>query len=172
MDDGVFWDLIDRARGVSGSAPEVPSADPDRLRLVLEAESDEVVGAFGLRFYAEIARLNHWNLWAAGDVIAGGMSQDCFHYFRSWLVGKGKAAVGQALADPDGLGMYVDDPEEVDNESLEYVAVEILEARGGEDPRNDFDEELGPDDAPLGTPYEEEELPSRFPRLTARFGGG
>jgi hypothetical protein len=78
--------------------------------------------------------LNNWRLWAAGYVIAGGMSDDGFHYFRSWIVGKGKKVFDIAMKDPDELGPFIDDTE-VDNELLEYVAVEIAKARKIGSPR-------------------------------------
>jgi hypothetical protein len=111
--------------------------------------------------------LNRWDLWGAAYVIHGGMSDDSFHYFRSWLIGKGQTAVTQAMTDPDGLGPYIDDPEEVDNELLGYVAHEILEGRGLPDPREEF--EHSPDDEPTGTPFEEETVADQFPKLAATF---
>ena len=168
MNEEIFWSFIDQARG-EGAGPQSPSADPESLRTILEAESDETVSAFGLRFYEEVARLNQWSLRGAGYVIDGGMSDDSFHYFRSWLIGKGRTAVEQALRDPDGLVEYIEDPQGVDNELLEYVAVEIMESRGGEDPRNAFSGERGPDDAPEGIPFDEESVDNAYPRLAARF---
>lgn len=154
MDDATFWSLIDRARS-EGADPQTPSADPERLRAILEGEPDATVAAFGLRIVEEVARLNRWAVWGAGYVIDGGMSGDRFHYFRAWLVGKGKDAVEQALRDPDGLVAYVTPEDDLWNEALEYVAVEIMETRGGEDPRDAFVGERGPDE-PEGEPFDED----------------
>ena len=167
MDDATFWGLIDRARdGEVG--PQAPSADSERLRAVLEGEEDAAVAAFAARFEEELVRLNRWSVWGAGYVVYGGMSDDSFHYFRAWLIGKGRAAVERALADPDGLGEFVEDPQEVDNEWLEYVAGEVMEARGGEDPRDGF--EGRSDDEPVGERFEEETVYGKYPRLAAAFG--
>src|ERR1700690_13017 len=84
MNNEQFWGLLDQARGDS---PE--SADPDRMRTIVEHLSDDEVMAFGLMFYEKLCDLNNWWLWGAGYVIAGGMSDDSFHYFRSWIIGKG-----------------------------------------------------------------------------------
>lgn len=168
MDAERFYEIIDRARG-EGAGPKTPSADEDRLREVLNGESNEAVAAFALRYDGELMRLNRWSVWGAGYVIYGGMSDDSFHYFRSWLVGKGREAVETAMTDPDGLGAYVEDPEEVDNEGLEYVAIELLQGRGvEEDPRDAYDENA--DDDPEGEPFDEETVAGIYPRLAAGFG--
>jgi hypothetical protein len=72
------------------------------------------------------------------------------------------------MKDPDELGPLVDN-NEVDNELLEYVAVNILEQRGvGEDPRDRCDRRA--DEEPTGEPFEEDTVAAAFPKLTALFG--
>jgi Protein of unknown function (DUF4240) len=163
MTDEQFWALIDRAR-----IGTVASADPERLHKILNPLSDEAVLAFGQKFYEKVCDLNNWRLWAAGYVIAGGMSDDGFHYFRSWIVGKGKKVFDIAMKDPDELGTFIDD-REVGNESLEYVAVEIAKARKIEqDPRDLADRSA--DDDPAGEPFKEETAGAGLPKLAALFG--
>jgi hypothetical protein len=94
-----FWGLIDQAR-----AGDSRSASPERLRKLLSQLSDDEVLDFGHIFYEKLCDLNQWRLWAAGCVIAGGMSDDSFHYFRSWIVGKGREAFEVAMKDPNELG--------------------------------------------------------------------
>lgn len=170
MEASVFWDFIERARAGKGLGEgERASASPEVLKAVLNTLSNEEIAEFLRFFCTELIRLNRWEIWGAGYVIAGGMSGDSFHYFRSWLIGKGPAAVEQALTDPDGLGPFVD-TEEVENELLEYVALEILEGRGvEEDPREDV--EGSPDDEPTGTAFDEDTLEEVYPRLAEQFGG-
>lgn len=165
MERDAFYALIDKARPAAAT-DEAPGATPEALEEALKGLSDAEVAAFALRFEAELVRLNEWRVWGAGYMIAGGMGDDSFHYFRSWLVGKGEAAVERALSDPDGLGPFVTDPEETDNELLEYVAIEVLETREVEDPR-----EGTADDEPRGQPFDEETVVAAYPRLAARFSG-
>lgn len=161
-----FWETVEKARG--GSSPELPSTPPESLEKAIEKLPVEDVKEFLKHFYACLIELNRWNIWGAGYVIHGGMGDDSFHYFRSWIIGKGRSAYNQALADPDLLGPWIDDPEEVDNELLEYVALEVLESRGVEDdPREDV--EGSPDDEPQGEPFDEEEVERSYPRLAAKF---
>ena len=163
MDKSEFYALIDSAR--ENSSPTQPSVDAQALRDVLNELDDNVVAEFGAEFTRELIRLNRWSIWGAGYVIAGGMSDDSFHYFRSWLIGKGSDAVEQALTEPDGLGIYVDDIE-VDNELIEYVAVELLEERGvQDDPRNAVDG--SPDDEPVGDPFDEDTVEKDYPNLAS-----
>jgi hypothetical protein len=164
MDDATFWALIDEAR--DGLAP---SANPDSMQRVLKKHDDATVIAFGRRFYEKVCELNSWRLCGAGYIIAGGMSDDSFHYFRSWIVGKGEHVFDVALQDPDSLGPHVDDCN-VDNEGLEYAAQKVLKARGNAtDPR---DEAIGHADAePSGEPLsdDDEALAQAYPKLADQF---
>ncbi|HEY4266592.1 MAG TPA: DUF4240 domain-containing protein [Galbitalea sp.] len=163
MDTGEFFSLIESAR--ESSEPTAPSVKGDALRDILNELSDEKVADFAGEFTKQLVRLNRWDVWGAGYVIAGGMSDDSFHYFRSWLIGKGRDAVEQALAEPDGLGLYVD-TQDVENEELEYVAIELLEERGVEDDPRDAAEGSA-DDAPEGDPFDEETVDSLYPSLAS-----
>jgi hypothetical protein len=162
MTEERFWGLVEQARDGDSSA------SPDQMAEILTPLSDEDVSDFGALFYSKVCDLNQWRLWGAGYVIAGGMSDDSFHYFRSWIVGKGRSVFEIALNNPDGLGSFVDDPD-VNNELLEYVAVEILEPRGKqEDPRDRSVRRA--DGQPTGEPFDEETVGDDFPRLTSQFG--
>lgn len=149
-----FWALLHESGG-----------DEGRLQKLLRSESIETVSAFARIFDQKLVELNRWSIWGAGYVIAGGMSDDSFHYFRSWILGKGKECYQVALSNPDSLGKFVEDPEECDNEGLEYVAVGILRDHGANDPRTG-----GADGEPIGTPWEEDDLESLFPTLWKQFG--
>ena len=72
------------------------------------------------------------------------------------------------MNNPDELGPFVDN-NEVDNELLEYVAVNTLEQRGvEEDPRDRSDRRAG--DQPTGEPFAEDTAAAAFPKLAALFG--
>lgn len=96
-----FYAIIDAAR--PGTSPETPSADPDALYDVLSDRPDREVEAFAAEFRRQMVRLNRWSVWDAGYAASGGLSDDAFHYFRTWLIGKGAAAVELALTHPDEL---------------------------------------------------------------------
>jgi hypothetical protein len=159
-----FYEIIDAAR--PDRLREGLSADPDELAGVLEELATDEVGEF-LRVYdSELVRLNRWSIWGAGYVAAGGMSDDAFHYFRSWLIGKGRDAVEVALASPDDLADFLDDSE-LENESLEYAGLEVLETRGVDDPRDPVSRT---DADPWGDPFDEDTVMSSYPKLAAASG--
>ncbi|RYG38571.1 DUF4240 domain-containing protein [bacterium] len=158
-----FWDVIAKAR--TSNDPTAPSASPEALGAVLcQLPSGDVL-FFAQEYRRKLVELNRWPLWGAGYVIAGGMSDDGFHYFRSWILGKGPEVFGISLTDPDALGPYVDDPE-VENETLEYVATKELEKRDVALPELDS---ASPDDEPQGEPFDEDSVYEDFPRLAAQF---
>lgn len=166
MDETGFWQKIDEVRTLSGGTnPDSPSADPEVLKSVLVQAPDGEVADFCQIFYRLLCNLNSWELWAAGYILAGGMGDDSFHYFRSWIIGKGKHAYEMALRQPGELGSIVGEEADFDNELLEYIAVEILEGRGKEDPRD----LVAPfaDDAPQGEPFNEDTVGDLFPKLVA-----
>jgi hypothetical protein len=166
MTEKMFWDLLAKARkrGATSACPHCLAKSLKKLR-------DDEVSDFSLMLYEKVCDLNSWRLWGAGYVIAGDMSGDSFHYFRSWIVGVGKEAFEVAMKDPDSLGPFVDDKEEeinVDNERLEYVAIEVLRERGLKiDPRDRSTRSA--DNEPSDEPFEEETVASRFPKLAAQF---
>jgi len=154
-----FWQTISASKG-----------DPDQLKDILDAQATPDVMAFGREFNQALINLNQWKIWGAGYVMAGGMSDDSFHYLRSWIIGRGQDAYETALAWPDDLGSFAEeDEEEFENEGLEYVWMEVLESRGIEnDPRNDT--EATPDDDPAGQEWDEDSVYDLFPKLAKQFG--
>ena len=155
-----FYDLIESAR--PGSAPSDPTADSEELAALLRTLDDEDLLGFVRTFEAELARLNQWAIWGAGFTAAGGMSDDGFHYFRAWLIGKGRDAVETALTEPDALADFLDGSE-LENEELEYVAFDLLEER-------DLERELDEDDRsregePEGVPFDEDTVDRSYPRI-------
>ncbi|SFR71265.1 Protein of unknown function [Agromyces sp. CF514] len=162
MTEVEFYALIDAAR--DGTAPESPSADPDSLFELLSERTDGEVEAFAREFRRQLVRLNRWSVWDAGYAASGGLSDDGFHYFRSWLIGKGAAVVELALADPDRLVPYLD-TDELENELIEYVPLDVLDERGVEvDPVADVEQTDG---EPAGEQFDEETSEERHPKLTA-----
>lgn len=160
-----FWNLIEQARPVAED-PHA-SADPERLAAVLAPLEGGSVATFRREYVQALFNLYDWKVWNAGYLMVGGMSDDSFHYFRDWIIGRGKAAYETALSRPDDLGDYIGEYTEVENELLGYVSVEILEQREIEDPADDIEY---PED-PAGEPFDEDEPTQNFPKLTARFWG-
>ncbi|MDH2444251.1 DUF4240 domain-containing protein [Amnibacterium sp. CER49] len=165
MDRGRFYEIVETAR--EGIVPESPSADGESLRTALSNLSDDEVADFVRTFEEELVRLNRWSVRGAGAAASGGMSDDAFHWFRCWLIGKGADAVDTALDDPDGLVAYLDT--RMENEPLEYAALEELDERGLPDPRTE--DGPRPDDEPEGERIDPDSVEERYPRITAAVTG-
>jgi hypothetical protein len=163
MTDDEFWQLIDKAR--AGNKPKTPSASHKKLQRELSKMSVEDIVAFVRLYDARMAELNQWRIWAAGYLIEGGMGDDGFHYFCSWIVGKGREVFAIALSNPDLLGPYVTDS--LGNEELEYAALYALEEKGIEDPGDALGSRSY--SSPRGEPFKEDDLAKWFPALSAQF---
>ena len=79
------------------------------------------------------------DLWCACFLMNDGASDDCFEYFRCWLITRGREVFENAVKNPDSLTDVVTGDEEFfDCESLMYLASEVFEERTGEE--NDLNE--------------------------------
>lgn len=172
MSDEAFWAIIDEV-----SAHE---ADPGRqlgeLSSRLASLTPEEVVAFDAAFRRQLTRAYTWELWGAGYVAEGGMSDDGFEYFRRWLVSKGSAIFEHVLARPDDLADLLAEDSEgpLEFEEFAYVAGEVWQAKTGQS-INAFHEQSPhpfPIGEPQGEPFEETEahLSARYPKLWRRFG--
>jgi hypothetical protein len=120
MDDDTFWPLIEASNGDPMSMDE-EDHQPAVLTEMLKALRPEEVCAFDATF----RRLHHqayrWDLWAAAYIIEGGCSDDGFTDFRSGLIGLGKKAYYDALADPNTLALQPDRGVDFSQEALMYA---------------------------------------------------
>jgi hypothetical protein len=157
MDEEEFWALIKQSDG-----------DETRLEDLLRTRTAEDLQAFDRIYREQLVRAYRWDLWGAGYVINGGMSDDGFEYFCDWLIGRGRAVFEHALADPDALAdVPAAEEGEVEAEELRYAVQKAYEDAFGEELPDSgvrFPEE------PAGEEWDEDDLDRLFPRLTARFG--
>lgn len=139
----------------------------------LTAAGAQTAQAFQSGFSDAMRRAYRWDLWGAGYVIHGGLSDDGFAYFRAWLIAQGQEAFEQALADPDRLAVLVpaNRQEPLELESLLYAGATAWEAATGQSPNGPQWQSSDLTGAePAGRPFDEATLADRYPRLTARFG--
>jgi hypothetical protein len=169
MTESQFWSLLAKGRRRGAT-----SACDCCMARYLKKLTDREVSDFGLMLYEKICDLNTWRVWGAGEVILPQMSGDSFHYFRTWIVGVGKKAFDVAMKDPDALGPFIDaaeDPINIDNEALEYAAIEVLKERGiVADPRDRSNRD--PDARPDGEPFDYKNVAASYPKLAAQFRKG
>ena len=162
MNENEFWSVIDRSR--EGGADE----QEERLQELLTGRPRDELEAFDRIYREQLVRAYRWDLWGAGYVIAGGMSDDSFDYFCGWLIGQGRDVFEAALADPESLAdVPAAAEEEVESEGLRYAVQEAYESTHGEELP------IGgptPPSEPAGEAWDEDDVDSRYPRLAAKFG--
>ena len=158
MDESRFWKIIEDNRG-----------DAARVESVLSRIAPDQIAEFQRIYWNHHNQLHRWDVWGAAFVINGGCGDDGFHYFKAWVIGKGRKAFETALASPDDLGRFVsgaDADEGCDNESLNYAAENAFETvTGGELAHGSIEGQ-----EPSGTPWDEEEVDGLYPTLAAKFG--
>ena len=137
MTESEFWSLIDEARLRAGSTKAISTWLEERLA----ERSPREIHDFGAWLSHFMKRAHLAKLWNAGSVIAGGLGDDGFVYFKCWLISRGKAAYEAALLEPDSLAdlEYPDHQPErgflgrpgVNLESLLYVYAFAHNKKGG-----------------------------------------
>ncbi|MFN8139616.1 MAG: DUF4240 domain-containing protein [Fimbriimonadales bacterium] len=157
MDLVGFWEIIESSRGNANAISR-------QLQTLQPAE----IEGWNRTFWELHSAAYRWDLWGAAYLILGGCSDDSFDYFRAWLIGKGRTAYEAALQNPESLVTVVTDEdieEDCENESLMSVAEDAYEMVTGQ--HLHYTSSQPPD--PIGEEWEEEDLPTRFPLLNARF---
>ncbi|GAA3665409.1 DUF4240 domain-containing protein [Arthrobacter ginkgonis] len=167
MEDAQFWDIIDRSLEASDGST---ARQADELEGLLAALPPEQVASFNAAFVSKNLALYTWELWGAAYVLTEGCADDCFEYFRNWVVGQGRAYYEAVQRDPQALadGRLESGDAVYDAELLAYVGAEAyLAASGGRDMYEDYPESPSTiaDGEPSGTPWDEEEVESLYPGL-------
>ncbi|HZF15031.1 MAG TPA: DUF4240 domain-containing protein [Steroidobacteraceae bacterium] len=162
MDNAKFWAIIDSANAASGG-------DMDRKCSLLEKAltplGTEEIGSFIDHFDACMDAAYTWGLWGAAYVIHGGCSDDSFMDFRSTLISHGRMVFEAALKDPESLADVGLDPEDAVYEGYGYIAPSLYQKRSGT-PRT---RSGAHPKEPSGVEWNEEDLPTLFPRLSKRY---
>ena len=131
MDEAQFWSIIE-------AGGKKALADPDRQLAVVRKQlaklPPEEVRAFDKLFEQKRVAAYTWDLWGAAYLINGGCSDDGFHYFRAWLISRGRAVYEAAVTDPDTLAGKTDpDRDDYEFEEFGYAAREVYEELTGEE---------------------------------------
>jgi hypothetical protein len=131
MDEARFWAIIE-----AGGRRAL--ADPKRQLAAVSKRlgklSPEEVREFHRLFNKKLADAYTWDLWGAAYLINGGCSDDGFHYFRAWLISRGRAVYEAAVANPDSLAGLTDpERDDYEFEDLWSVTQYVYKALTGEE---------------------------------------
>jgi hypothetical protein len=169
MEDGQFWDIIDRSLKAADGSIERQATE---LEDILAALPPEQVAAFQTAFVTKNLKLHTWELWGAAYVLNGGCSDDCFEYFRSWVVGQGSDYYKAVQRDPqvldDGRLGYAFESD--DAELLAYSGEDAYRrASGGRDLYLDYPQTPSTiaGGEPAGAAWDEDEVEKLYPGLTS-----
>ena len=172
MSDDRFWAIIGQTTEFEADT----NAQARALSAALNAlPADEIV-AFESAFQRQSIRASTWDLWGAGYVAHGGMSDDGFEYFRRWLISKGREIFEHVLARPDDLAdlLAPDSEGPLEFEEFAYIAGEVWASKTAQS-LDAFHAQVGSvfaGDEPAGEPFAEDtaHLAARYPKLWRRFG--
>jgi len=163
MDEAEFWLIVQRAHDAAGADM---GRKCDALRQQIAALSKDDALAFAQHFDAMMDKAYCWPLWGAAYVINGGCGDDSFTDFRAALISRGRPAFQHALSDPDSLAD--EDPGQSDwfYEGYQYAVMRGVEAVAGKRPPR----RTPVPDQPSGAEWQEDEVYTLFPKLSAKFG--
>lgn len=173
MEEKRFWELIEQAqRGAPGHGMSADDRQAGALTTALAKLPAKEIVAFQDQLDRKMAESYRWDLWGAGYLLNGGCSDDCFEYFRGWLIGRGRKVYEEALKRPDSLAAFAAEPRQLGSEEAARECESFLYAA-----RNAHlkvtNAELPPGDlprarSPQGTPWNEDDLPRLLPRTAAK----
>ncbi len=106
-----------------------------------------------------------YKLWGASYVINGGCSDDCFDYFRQYLIGHGKIKFYQTIKNPESCVNWIKSDEEDNWEGLQYPAMEAYKQKTGKEIPKTFQ----PKFELKGKPFDEETVMKQYPKLAKKF---
>lgn len=128
MQRAEFWKLMEESNQASGGDPDLQA---DLLQSWLAEYPPEEILSFD-KILLELMDESYTNeLWAAAYILNGGCSDDCFDYFRGWLIAQGAHAYNEALRDPETLAS-VATPDDWEFEDMLGVAMAAYEGRTGQ----------------------------------------
>ncbi len=162
-----FWEIIEKSKQSAGTDQQ---AQYDAIKEMLSQMLVEEIMDFE-RHFQELQSTSWLNvLWGAAYLINGGCSDDCFDYFRSWLVAQGKDVFEKAVENPDSLADYEEAEEDkVEFEDLLYLSNRVYKEKIGENlPDSVYVTVYGSS----GEDWDfddENEMKKRYPKLCTKF---
>ena len=170
MDDVQFWSIIDDSK--SGGNDQLDQAVS--LKNSLQTLTPHEVAQFQSAFEDALNRSYTWDLWGAAYIIRGGCSDDCFDYFRYWLIAQGEDVFIAAVSNPETLAEFISKHAVSGVEFEEFYSIgwDVWCAKTGLDwddvPKTSYPYA----DGPSGEPFAEDpkSLSTRFPILWKHFG--
>jgi hypothetical protein len=130
MNKDRFWEIIDRTTAATTKEEQL-----ELFRWELQQLSVGELDAFGLIFCDYFVQVYNWDLWLVAWVAMRGMcSDDSFHYFKLWLISRGRDVCETALRDPEALAELIYENDSPSFESFGYVLTEVRRQKADQPP--------------------------------------
>ncbi|RZM30330.1 MAG: DUF4240 domain-containing protein [Pedobacter sp.] len=164
INEAAFWKIIDQSRSAAGNSyPRQITA----LASILGGFSAEQISGFDDRFKDMLAVSYDGSLWAAATVINGGCSDDCFDYFREYLIAQGKVRFYATLKDPDASVSWIASESQVNWEGLRGVAASVYKKKTGKSLPDSYQPAM----KLKGRVPDEDAAIMKYPKLAKKFLG-
>ena len=164
MTADLFWEIVEAAGANAATADEQVAAITEQLARFKAPQ----IKAFHKLLWQAMDAANHYDLWALAYLVQDGCSDDAFEGFRAWLILQGRAGCNGALNDPVTFIRTVPMAANNTAESLLQAPAVAHEWRSGK--------ALKPARRPIGKvkgePWEEADLPNRYPELVQQIASG
>jgi len=164
MKEEEFWKIIEIS---SEKANGDYQRQMNTLQQALQNLEPSDIEKFNNTFHVLLAATYDYNLWGASYVINGGCSDDCFDYFREYLIGHGKERFYQTLKDPESCVTWMKSEEEDNWEGLVYSAGKAYE----QVTNNPMPITFKVSYKIKGTPFDEATVDKQYPQLSKKFFG-
>lgn len=128
MEEDFFWNLIERSIENSPDQENQAKFLHTELKQLTPAE---IIG-FRLRTDKLLYDTYSSEMWCAAYIMNGGCSDDCFEYFRLWVISRGKKTYYKAKENPDSLISEVDTTlDYYEFEPFWYIPLEAFKQKTG-----------------------------------------
>jgi len=165
MNEDEFWNLIEKSRLAANYNYQ---KQINSLKTILLTLAPADIEKFDNTFTALLAATYDYKLWGAAFVINGGCSDDCFDYFRQYLIGNGKERFYKTIKDPETCVSWMKSEEQGETwEGLQYSAMGAYKEKTGKDIPKTYQ----PKFEIKGKPFDEETVMKEYPKLAKKFMG-
>ena len=163
MSDDWFWAIIEKSR----QAGDDLDAQCDNLVAQLSEFDAETILEFQRCFAGFVGDAYGWDLMAVAHIVHGGTDAEEFDNFVGWLIAQGRAYFDAAVDDAAKAAERLQPGDKASCERIWTAPADAYEALTGDD--DFFDIAHAVSLAMQGSRWKEEQLPSMFPELYARF---
>lgn len=164
MAEDEFWKIIDKSNVAANNNYQLQIESIKTIPLALEPINIE---KFDNRFTALLAASYTYKLWGASFVINGGCSDDCFDYFRQYLIAHGKEKFYKTLANPESCVSWVKSEEQEGWEGFQAAIMDAYMQKTGKAIPKSYQ----PKFEIKGEPFDEEKVEKQYPKLAKKFMG-